>query len=93
MADRRTDRRTDGRTNAPGDNNRHPPKFWLRPEKLDLKSQEAKIQNGRQAHLKKSMIAHNFRRTAPRIFILVSTPRFLGMRNSKIKDKKKQYNV
>ena len=24
------DRRTDGRTDAPGDDNRHPPKFWLR---------------------------------------------------------------
>ena len=28
-----TDGRTDGRTDAPGDDNRHPPKFWLRPEK------------------------------------------------------------
>ena len=26
------DRRTDGRTNAPGDDNGHPPKFWLRPK-------------------------------------------------------------
>ena len=25
---------TDGRTRAPGDDNRHPPKFWLRPKKL-----------------------------------------------------------
>ena len=24
---------TDGRTDAPGGNNRHPPKFWLRPKK------------------------------------------------------------
>ena len=24
---------TDGRTDAPGDDNRHPPKFWLRPKK------------------------------------------------------------
>ena len=31
----------------------------------------------------KSMIAHNFQRNAPRIFILVSTARFLGGRNSK----------
>ena len=29
--DGRTDRRTDGRTDAPGDDNRHPPKLWLRP--------------------------------------------------------------
>ena len=29
------------------------------------------------------MIAHHFERNAPRSFILVSTPRFLGMRNSK----------
>ena len=28
------------------------------------------------------MIDHNFQRKAPRRFILVSTPRFLGMRNS-----------
>ena len=28
---------TDGRTDAPGDDNRHPPKFWLRPKK-DLNS-------------------------------------------------------
>ena len=27
------DRRTDGRTDAPGDDNRHPPKLWLRPKK------------------------------------------------------------
>ena len=26
------DRQTDGRTDAPDDNNRHPPKFWLRPK-------------------------------------------------------------
>ena len=26
------DRRTDGRTDAPGDDNRHPPKFWLMPK-------------------------------------------------------------
>ena len=32
VADRRTDGRTDGRTDAPGDDNRHPPKFWLRPK-------------------------------------------------------------
>ena len=30
----------------------------------------------------KFMIDHNFQRKAPRRFILVSTPRFLGMRNS-----------
>ena len=24
--------RTDGRTDSPDDNNRHPPKFWLRPK-------------------------------------------------------------
>ena len=28
-----TDRRTYGRTDAPGDDNRHPPKFWPRPNK------------------------------------------------------------
>ena len=28
------DGRTDGRTDAPGDDNRHPPKFWLRPKNL-----------------------------------------------------------
>ena len=28
------DRRTDGRKDAPGDDNRYPPKFWLRPKKL-----------------------------------------------------------
>ena len=28
------------------------------------------------------MIDHNFQRKSPRRFILVSTPRFLGMRNS-----------
>ena len=27
--------RTDGRTDAPGDDNRHPPKFWLRPKKYN----------------------------------------------------------
>ena len=26
----------DRRTDAPGDDNRHPPKFWLRPKKLIL---------------------------------------------------------
>ena len=26
------DRRTDGRTGAPDDDNRHPPKIWLRPK-------------------------------------------------------------
>ena len=31
----------------------------------------------------KSRIAHNFQRNTPRIFILVSTPRCLGMTNSK----------
>ena len=30
------DRRTDGRTDAPDDDNRHPPKFWLRPKKYDF---------------------------------------------------------
>ena len=35
VADRQTDGRTDGRTDAPGDDNRHPPKFWLRPKKLN----------------------------------------------------------
>ena len=29
----RTDRWTGGRMEAPGDDNRHPPKFWLRPNK------------------------------------------------------------
>ena len=28
------DRRTEGRTVTPGDDNRHPPKFWLRPKNL-----------------------------------------------------------
>ena len=30
--DGRTHGRTDGRTDVPGDDNRHPPKFWLRPK-------------------------------------------------------------
>ena len=33
QTDGRTDGRTDERTDAPGDDNRHPPKFWLRPKK------------------------------------------------------------
>ena len=32
------DGRTDGRTDAPGDDNRHPPKFWLKPKKRDTTS-------------------------------------------------------
>ena len=31
VADRRIDGRN-GRADAPGDDNRHPPKFWLRPK-------------------------------------------------------------
>ena len=34
VADRRTDGQTDGRTDAPGDDNRHPPKLWLKPKNV-----------------------------------------------------------
>ena len=32
VADRQACGPTDGRPDAPGDDNRHPPKFWLRPK-------------------------------------------------------------
>ena len=41
-----TEGRMDGRTDAPGDDNRHPPKFWLRPKKYHfLKIKGLQCQN------------------------------------------------
>ena len=37
---------TDGRTDAPGDDNRHPPKFWLRPKNCLINPFEYQLQIG-----------------------------------------------